>query len=402
MVDAPASFEVQEDPPPGAVDARSPAEIAVQPAGPEAIALYERICAHGIFAPPQSPIWIRNWIARMKPDALIATLSRDGDPLFALALEVTSAASFRVASFMGGTHANGNFAPALPRWLDSATAADMKSLLAALRAARPDIDVLALRRLAHDLDGRRNPLLALPHGPSPNIALAVDLEGGFDAALERISARHKRKKHRSQARKFEAAGGYRHIAAANEDETRRLFDAFLSMKEQRFRKAGVANVFAEAEIRDFFHALFAEALKANPPPFSLEGLEVAGKLRAITGTSRCGKRMICEFGAINDDELAAISPGEFLFFRNIEEAAAQGFALYDFSVGDEPYKRLWCNVEISQADVIVPLTARGRLYAAGARLSAQVKAFIKNSPLAWNLVKAARRRAAGQAVSTPD
>ena len=75
----------------------------------------------------------------------------------------------------------------------------------------------------------------------------------------------------------------------------------------------------------FFRALFAEALADVQPPFVLHGLEVDGKLRAVTGSSRSGKRLICEFGAIAEDDLAHASPGDFLFFDNIEEACEQGF-----------------------------------------------------------------------------
>ncbi|TIT74233.1 MAG: GNAT family N-acetyltransferase, partial [Mesorhizobium sp.] len=87
-------------------------------------------------------------------------------------------------------------------------------------------------------------------------------------------------------------------------EVDRLLDAFLDMKEVRFRKMGIANVFGEPEVRAFFRTLFTEALAEGKPSFVLHGLEVAGKLRAVTGSSLSGKRLICEFGAIAEDDLA--------------------------------------------------------------------------------------------------
>jgi len=402
MVDAEASLEIQEDHPPDAVSAVRSVAIDILPANADALERYERACTEAIFAPAQSAIWVRNWISHTHPDALIAFMSRGSDIVFALALEVAKSGPFRVARLVGGSHANGNFAPSVLPLSVSPSRQDIARLVQSIRAARPDIDMLLLLRLAPDLDGNPNPLLALPHAPSPNIALATDLRGGFDATLERIAARRKRKRHRYQARKFEAAGGFRRIVAATEAETRRLFDAFLEMKELRFRKAGMANVFADPELRVFFHALFAESLKSAPPPFSLEALEVAGTLRAITGTSRCGKRMICEFGAISDDELASMSPGEFLSFRNIEEAAAQEFDLYDFSVGDEPYKRLWCNIEIRQVDVIMPLSVKGHALATVLRLYGRLKTWAKANPTIWRLAKKLRKRAAGHPAPAND
>ena len=35
--------------------------------------------------------------------------------------------------------------------------------------------------------------------------------------------------------------------------------------------------------------------------------------------------------------------------------------IFDFSVGDEPYKRLWCDIETRHIDVVAPLTAKGAL-----------------------------------------
>lgn len=399
MVDAAGSFGNAAE---RATIPTGPLKIQVSAATPAALAAYARACNDSLFAPAQSALWVQSWVSTVRPEGLIVTVAEGGRTVFALALEITRVGPFRIARFMGGTHANGNFAPALPDWLKGGAQADIAAIVKAIRAARPDLDALMLQRLALDLDGTENPLLVLPHMPSPNIALAVDLRAGFDAVLEHTSAKRKRKKHRAQMRKFEAAGGFRHIVAKTPDETRRLFDAFLAMKEQRFRKAGVTDVFAEPEIRAFFHALFAGSLRDGSQAFTLEGLEVGGKLRAVTGTSRCSKRLICEFGAISDDELGAASPGEFLFYENIESACNDSFEIYDFSVGDEPYKRLWCDIETRQADALVPLSIKGHCFVLAMRLTSGFKAFIKKSPVIWNMLKALRKRAAGQPGAAED
>ena len=400
MVDATASFQGNRL----AANKASPRAVPVDQAGlsvsgadSAALAAYSEFNHSALSAPAQSASWIQNWTAQAGPDALVATLSIEGRPVFALALEVTRTGPFRVARFMGGRHANGNFAAADPRWLAMKDGSAIRSMLAAIGKSRRDIDLIALERLLPDLDGVANPLASLPHFPSPNLSLAVDLAGGFDALLSRASGKRKRKKHRSQTRKFEAVGSYRRIEAGTADEVNRLLDAFFEMKEFRFRKMGIANVFGDAPVRSFFRALFVEALQEKNPPFVLHGLEVAGKLRAITGSSRSGKRLTCEFGAIAEDDLGHTSPGDFLFFDNIQEACETGFEIYDFSVGDEPYKRLWCDIETQHFEVLVPLTLKGRALALALKQGAQLKAIIKNTPTIWKLTKLLRRKAAGQA-----
>lgn len=361
------------------------------------LADYTQFCASALFAPAQSASWVNNWAAATGADMVVATLTCDARPALSLALEVVRRSPFKIARFAGGRHANGNFAAADPRFLSTIDGPAIRSMFKAIARVRPDIDLISLERLLPNLDGVANPLATLPNFPSPNLALAVDLDGGFDALLSRASGKRKRKKHRSQTRKFEAVGTFRRIEAGSREEVDRLLDAFLEMKEARFAKMGIANVFGDRQVRDFFRALFTDALAEEKPPFLLHGLEVAGKLRAVTGSSRSGKRLICEFGAIAEDDLAFTSPGDFLFFDNIQEACELGYQVYDFSVGDEPYKRLWCDIEVQHFEVLAPLTLKGRALATGLRQGARVKAFIKNNPTIWRLTKMLRRKAAGQA-----
>ncbi|BCH33675.1 acetyltransferase [Mesorhizobium sp. L-8-10] len=400
MVDAAASFEGHsiEVGVPDAALASGEAVIVIHPGGAEAIAAYEALCEATVHSPSQSPQWIRAWIAETRPDFFVAVVSQSGAPVLALAAEVVASGPFRLARFMGGHHANGNFCP-FAASSGRLPLAVLRRLVAAIGQARPDIDLLSLERMAGEIGGQPNPLLALQNRPSPNLALAVGLTGGFDAVLDRAGSRRKRKRNRAQARKLAAAGGYRFIRASSQMEAARLLDAFFSMKREQFRKMGVGDVFADAEIRGFFGRLFSESLATDPPVFQLDGLEVGGKLRAVTGASRCGSRLICEFGAIIDDELAIHSPGDFLFFNNIAVACAEGLEVYDFSVGDEPYKRLWCDTEIVHHDVIVPLSARGTLLALATHAKNRLKAIVKGNRYLWRLAKALRRRKAGREVN---
>lgn len=389
MVDASAASDGSRSPRTAQMAVSLASATAVR-ADSAAISAYLAFGAKSVSAPSQKAAWISLWAEIAGGDAVIATLKRDGRPVLTLALEISRKGPFTLARFMSGSHANGNFPASDPSWLATASQQDIEALLASIKTARPDVDLIALERLLSDLDGRPNPLLLLPSMPSPNVALAVNLNGGFEAVLGRTSGKKKRKRHRSQQRKYEAVGGHKRVVAKTKADVDAMFDAFFAMKQQRFGAMGIADVFGDAKIRQFFRQLFASALNEPAPPFVLHGLEVGGQYRAVTGSSRAGRRLVCEFGAIADDELAYASPGEFLFFDNINEACDQGFSVYDFSVGDEPYKRQWCDIEIHHADVIVPLTTKGHAYAWGLRSTSRLKAAIKNNATLWSLVKRLR------------
>jgi CelD/BcsL family acetyltransferase involved in cellulose biosynthesis len=381
---------------------RNGAATSVAVGAGETLETYVEAAADGLYSPAQSPLWIGSWLAEKRADVVVATIRRDGRSILSVALEVDSRGPVRTASFMGGRHANGNFVPVSRADARSISIDDISLLINAIHKTRPDIDLIAFERLATDIAGIPNPLLLLPSQHSPNLSLAVDLAGGFDALLARASGKRKRKKHRSQVRKFEAVGGFRRLEARTATEVDDFLAAFFALKAVRFGKMGIADVFAEPEVQSFFRAIFTKSLSSPKPSFVLHALEVGGSIRAVTGSSRCHDRLICEFGAIAEDDLAFASPGEFLFFDNIEEACKEGLAVYDFSVGDEPYKRLWCDLEIRQFDVLVPLTLKGWAAASVIRLKTRAKAFVKNNRLVWTFVKTFRKKTATQAEPADD
>src|SRR5690606_17194069 len=136
------------------------------------------------------------------------------------------------------------------------SAADARLLVRVLRQARPDIDVIELQRQNPSYEGTRNPFADLATVRSPNVSLAVDLSGGFEAVLERSGARSKKKKYRRQLRKFERAGGYRLLQARTPDEVERLLSEFFVMKAARFQANGISDIFGSDEVQKFFTLLF--------------------------------------------------------------------------------------------------------------------------------------------------
>jgi CelD/BcsL family acetyltransferase involved in cellulose biosynthesis len=273
-----------------------------------------------------------------------------------------------------------------------------KPLLLQVRAARPDVHALVFERQLESLRGRKNPVLTKPSQISPNVALSVDLTPGFEAVLDIGNGQRKRKRHRYQTRKLEAFGEIRRWRPNTADEAAQVINAFLDMKAARMRMMGMPDVFGPEPVRAFFRTLFSKAAENPQPAFILDALEVDGKIRAVTGSSIIGDRLICDFAGFADDETATASPGEFLLFENIREAASNEFGVYDLGVGDEPYKRSWCDIETNHRDVVVAMTLVGTGLVAAQRAKTRIKALIKGNATLWPMVKAFRaklKRAAG-------
>ncbi len=391
MVDAAAEMERKE-----ATANMSHPEVSALRAtvlsGVPALSAYRAFASDAVLAPAQHPDWVEGWAKTVNPDVIVVMVMSGGFPVLALPLEIVREAGLRVARPCGGRHANGTFPAIKPGTtlpFDPQDLAD--AIAAALKASGLGLHLLKLERLQPEIDGIANPLILSSSTISPNVALACDLAGGFEAVMERHSGKRKRKKHRNHARKFEETGSIETGLAQSGDEARALLDAFFAMKSVRFRELGISDVFAEPEIQAFFRDLFAQALSDGKPDFVVHYLKVGGVVRAVTGSSLIGNRMICEFSGFVPDETENTSPGDYLFYENIQWACQNGYAIHDFSVGDELYKRLWCDIEFVQSDTVIALSLPGRLAAGAWTLLATAKRRIKASPALWSLVKRLRQ-----------
>ena len=80
-----------------------------------------------------------------------------------------------------------------------------------------------------------------------------------------------------------------------------------------------------------------------------------------------------------------------LFFLSIREAAENGGEIYDFGVGDELFKRNWCEIETWQRDTIIPLSTRGRALAATRSVRNALVRSLKQNKKLWQTAKKIRR-----------
>lgn len=342
------------------------------------------------FAPPQNALWVSTWFECAQPDAVLITVARDGKVVFGFGLQTLRKGTFKIARVLGLTHSNANFFPLSKHLSPVNDRACVEVAIEAVRKARPDIHALVFERLAPERNGRVNPILTLPAQPSPNIALALDISGGFEAVLGAVNGHRKRKRQRYLGRKLGALGEIRFLRARTEVDVLRVINAFFDMKAARLQQMGIANVFGDEPVRAFFRSLFSRCAHSQAGPFILDALEVDGKIRAVAGSSIDGDRLVCDFAGFADDEAAQFSPGDFLLHENIRQASGDGFAIYDLGVGDEPYKRSWCDIETRHMDVFVALTRTGTALVAAQRAKTRVILAIKGNALAWKLAKAVR------------
>jgi CelD/BcsL family acetyltransferase involved in cellulose biosynthesis len=257
-------------------------------------------------------------------------------------------------------------------------------------------DMVLLQNIPLEWRGNRHPLSALPADEHLNHTFQLPLLADFSSTINQLNGKRRRKKFRNQVRKVEATGSFEHVIARTPQEKREMLSQFFQQKAVRFKALGLPNVFQAPPTQDFFHKLLEASPEGPDTPLEMHGLllhgQHEGKMAALAGLSRKGNHVICQFGSIDENILPEASPGELLFWLLIERACAQGAALFDFGVGDQEYKRRWCTQETVQHDILLPVSALGRLAAVAHRGVNRGKAAIKGNPHIYALIQRFRAR----------
>lgn len=340
----------------------------------------------------QSFDWIDTWRTHVNANSMIAALFSNDTPVLMLPLETMTVSGVSILRYPGGTHANCNFP-----WLNRSLAAlvnrtALDALIAEIHRIRPETDVIALTRQLPSLSGHSNPLLGIKSDKNHNPVLMASLNAGFDAVLQRGNAKRKLKKHRQHERRYNENGGWRIFTPGTREESEQMLDIFFALKAHRFRQMGINDPFAEPAVQQFFKALFGNATSVENARFELKALEVDGKIRSIIGKTLSDDGPTAEFNAIADDELMTASPGEFLFFEDIKSSCDSLLPHYSFGIGDEPYKRDWCDIETCIYDTVIPLTMKGKAFTALQSVRKILASKIKGNPRLWHLVKLLRSK----------
>ena len=319
---------------------------------------------------------------------IVVAFNEAGTPLFLWPLGSRRTGTVRVAEFLGGKHANFNMGIWRRDALARITAADLRDVLAKLAG---HADVLALINQPLTWAGTTNPLVLLPQQRSANFGFSGPLVPDFDALLRARTNAGARKKMRKKERALAAYGTVTFYRMREPADVRRVLDTFLKQKSARMRRIGVPDVFAAPGVRRFIEAATTEQSDGREPPIAIYALSVDDIIVATMGGIVGGGRFCAMFNSIVQGPYAVESPGEQLLVNLVRDCCQRGFETFDLGIGEAHYKNLFCTDAEPLFDSYLPLSGRGRAIALAWRAGAAGKRMIKQQPMLWSAVRAARR-----------
>ncbi|HEX2029346.1 MAG TPA: GNAT family N-acetyltransferase [Nitriliruptorales bacterium] len=286
--------------------------------------------------------FLRLWSHHLRGDReLRLRFVRDGEVLLGVVPEVRDRTpdGRRMIQFAGGEHVTDYLGPiSRPQHRDLVAGAWIDTL-----ASEDDWDELIAGGLAEDA-GWHQPLIA--HASRARLEVCgddvedvcprIDLSGGWDAYLQRLSGKH-RHEIRRKARKLAREGGVVKLIAVDPEDLDDALTIFLELNRRLEDDKG--RFFVADRMEDFFRALTYEF--GPDRTLRMHRLDIDGAPAAVT-VSLVGDGVgDKEWGLYNsafERGYGALAPGVVLVGEVIRIAADEGYAGFDLLRGDEPYK----------------------------------------------------------------
>lgn len=321
--------------------------------------------------------------ARGVEPVFVSVGDRHGNPWMLLPLGIESSAGVRVLSYLDFGISDYNapvlFPEARPPHIEAA------ALWQRIAAELPRYDVALLEKMPPAVEGVANPLAGLATGDHPESCHKVSLHGcssDFEGRFlpnARDSSRRFRKLEKNATVSF--------TFAQTDKDRKRIFQALIRMKRQRFHETSAYDLFADAGYLDFYERLTHELGRKGA--VILSALNADGQIIAADWGLVGGKRFYDLLPSYETGPWRSFAPGRLLTEWMMKELLGRGFREFDYGIGDESYKFDYCDVHIALKDAWLPATTKGTAYLQALKLGQAARHGLRDTKVG-TAIKAAR------------
>jgi len=202
----------------------------------------------------------------------------------------------------------------------------------------PAGDVLHLRKVPEVLSDTPNPLLGLQGFRSECYSSwQLTLPETLTEYEQKTLSAPNRKQVRRRTRQLEAAGDLQYFVPNTDAERKLLFDVLTQQRQSRFTALGRYNILASRIHRPFYDGIISTGF--DPNVLTLHALKMDGEIVAAAFGLYWQKRFYLLMSTMSSGKWLEMSPGIVMITKLIAHMHARGCRAFDFTIGDEPYKR---------------------------------------------------------------
>ncbi len=342
--------------------------------------------------------WLSTWqrcvgVHQGVTPAIVVGRDRDGEVLFILPLSVGPARFARELTFFGTDLCDYNaplLAPRLAGQIKPVQFSEVwRNIIAQLQHdQRWRHDLVRLEKMPEMVGGQPNPMLSVGVTPHPSGAYVTPLAGTWDAFYAAKRSASTRRRDRTKRNRLADFGD---VKTTTPETTGGLLQALSVLMQQKGRslaRMGIADFFARPGYADFYRALVTDP--RNKHLVHVSQLEVGPHAAAVNVALTFRDTYYHIMSSYTDSDMARFGPGAIHMHDVLRNAIERGFKTFDFTVGDEPYKRDWCESGKTLYDHLGAARLRGVVIVASMTAMQVLKRHIKQTPTLWSAFKKLR------------
>jgi len=261
-----------------------------------------------------------------------------------------------------------------------------RDVVATLRA-RPDIgfDLVDMSKLPETIGDVRNPFLDLDVLANASNGHITTLSGTWDAYYSERRSSASRKKDRKQIKYLGEYGAVKFVHVKDGSELDRTMETLIAQKTHSFARLGIENLFARPGYTEFWRDVAHDRTLIHVSRLDVGAMQAASSL----GLTFRGCYYLV-LSSYDHGEIARLGPGRAHLRELLRHSLEAGLGRFDFTIGDELYKRDWSNIELQIYDYVEATTVKGWPLATAVNLYRRLKRFIKKTPALWSTYCKAR------------
>lgn len=343
-------------------------------------------CNHYVF---QSYEWLAHWQRTVGQhsyaiEPVVVVVSDSRRPLALLPFGIRKAGGVRVLEFLGGGQSDYNVPLILP---EVSTPDQFRALWNKVLDELPAHDVRYFLRMPQQWEGRQNVFLDIAFSFCEGLAYAATLPDSWDEFRHGLPSKFQKDNAR-MIRRLSEMGRLEFVVAKTASEFGRIVEAMFAQKERRYKETGTRNILADINTRAFYSELgecVGGDVKVHLSALMLDGEILATHLGAFHRG-----RFYYLFPAFAGEGWAKFSPGRLLLENLVQWAIANQLRIFDFTIGGEAYKEIWCDLQMPLYRIVEPLNFRGQVFARAQALISWVKTNPRARVLAMRMLNALR------------
>ena len=310
----------------------------------------------------QSYEWIEHWINTVGKNSnnfkpLIIVVSDKDGVLALFPFMLSRSFGIIILEFIGGGQCDYN-TPLIRT--QKISHINFKKLWISVLESIPNHDIRYLKGIPNELRGFPNPFLSIASALTDSCSFAATLPFSWEDFQKRLPKRF-HKDNTRMIRRLSEIGALRFVVANTLSEFDGLVKVALKQKERRYHATGAKNILSDIETHNFYAQLIkssSQEVRIHMSALMLDDEVIATHL----GIYHNG-RFYYLFPAYDEQKWGKFSPGRLLLEYLIKWAISAGLDTFDFTVGAESYKEVWCDLEMPLYRIVEATSYRGFIYA---------------------------------------